>query len=269
MNYMSDTTTRDIDISVKEQTEVETNGEDKGCMEKIQETTSDQDFQQRVNVGTSFILEIYKVIMGALLVLFVPQLCDDHTCSITENLNSNDDTRQAALGLNYFTAASFFILYLIEVKRENKLICYLDVNRFTPVDNDSVGEALINLPKEKRDTILAYDGYYQKIGYVSTIAFIVNAIISGIVINDSYADSKTATVFVTNLLLMVSKVSEVFSIVNTKKNVFYSAYLTDRVQYNNVDPDKAINVDAIEDGNSTDEPNNDETSSLVEVTEEA
>lgn len=158
---------------------------------------------------------------------------------------------------------------MIEVKRENKLISYLDVNRFTPVDNDSVGEALINLPTEKRESILAYDGYYQKIGYVSTIAFVINAIISGIVINDNYSDSKTATVFVTNLLLMVSKVSEVFSIVNTKKNVFYSAYLTDRVQYNNVDPDKAIDVDAIEDGDSTDDQKSDEDSKLVEVTEEA
>tara|TARA_B110000967_G_scaffold6733_1_gene6739 strand:+ start:157 stop:942 length:786 start_codon:yes stop_codon:yes gene_type:complete len=261
---MSDAIVDDISISVKENTV----DNEKSCMEKIQETTSDQDFQQRVSVGTSFITEVFKVIMGALLIIFVPQLCDDHTCSITENMNSTDDARQIAIGFNYFTAASFFILYLIEVKRENKLITYLDVNRFTPVDNDSVGEALINLPMEKRDTILAYDGYYQKIGYIASIAFVVNAIISGIVINENYADSKTATVFVTNLLLMVSKVSEVFSIVNTKKNVFYSAYLTDRVQYNNVDPDKAIDVDAIEDGDSTDQPS-DENSTLVEVTEEA
>jgi type II secretory pathway component PulK len=34
------------------------------------------------------------------------------------------------------------------------------------------------------------------------------------------------------------KVADVFSTVNTKKNVFYSAYLKNKVQYNDVDPDK-------------------------------
>ena len=29
---------------------------------------------------------------------------------------------------------------------------------------------------------------------------------------------------------------------NTKKNVFYSAYLTDRIQFNNVDEDKVIQL---------------------------
>ena len=37
---------------------------------------------------------------------------------------------------------------------------------------------------------------------------------------------------------MGSKVSDVFSTVNTKKNVFYSAYLKNKVQFNDVDPDK-------------------------------
>ena len=47
---------------------------------------------------------------------------------------------------NGVTMLSFLFLYFIEVKRENKLINYLEVNRFTPVDNESVGEALVKLP---------------------------------------------------------------------------------------------------------------------------
>ena len=38
------------------------------------------------------------------------------------------------------------------------------------------------------------------------------------------------------------KVSDVYSRVNTKKNIFYSAYLKNKVQYNDVDPDK-IQID--------------------------
>jgi hypothetical protein len=38
---------------------------------------------------------------------------------------------------------------------------------------------------------------------------------------------------------MVTKLADVHSNVNTEKNVFYSAYLKGKVQYNDVDPDKA------------------------------
>ena len=73
--------------------------------------------------------------------------------------------------MNAVTMFSFLCLYTVEVKRENKLINYLEVNRFTPVDNESVGDALIKLPKSKKDNILLFDKYYQNTGYGSTIAF--------------------------------------------------------------------------------------------------
>ena len=39
---------------------------------------------------------------------------------------------------------------------------------------------------------------------------------------------------------MGSKVYDVYTTVNTKRNIFYSAYLKNKVQYNDVDPDKLI-----------------------------
>jgi len=136
------------------------------------------------------------------------------------------------------TMVSFLGLYFVEVKRENKMINYLEVNRFNSVDNESVGEALEKLAYSKKQSIWDYDGYYQKAGYASTIAFLLNAVLSSIVVYNHYLDSKTLTVYLTNILFMGSKVSDVFSTVNTKKNVFYSAYLKDKVQFNDVDPDK-------------------------------
>ena len=41
------------------------------------------------------------------------------------------------------------------------------------------------------------------------------------------------------MLFMDTKLADVHSNVNTEKNVFYSAYLKGKVQYNDVDPDKA------------------------------
>jgi hypothetical protein len=207
-------------------------------MDIIKEKQNDQDFNQKLNVAITLVMELFKVLMGAFLVVFVPQKCGDGICSISQNINRDDDLSKSAISFNIITALSFLALYFIEVKRENKMINYLEVNRFTPVDNESVGKALEKLSSVKKQNIWDYDGYYQKAGYTTTAAFIINAILSIIVLHDNYLDSKTITVFLTNILLMGLKVADVFSTVNTKKNVFYSAYLKNKVQFNDVDPDK-------------------------------
>jgi hypothetical protein len=209
-------------------------------MDMIKEKQNDQDFNQKVGVATTLVLELYRVLMGAMLVIFVPQKCGENICSATQNIERDDTLSRTAISFNIITVLSFLALYFVEVKRENKMINYLEVNRFTPVDNESVGEALEKLSMTKKQKIWDYDGYYQKSGYISTVAFIVNAILSFIVVYDNYLDSKTLTVFLTNILLMGLKVADVFSTVNTKKNVFYSAYLKNKVQYNDVDPDKIM-----------------------------
>ena len=207
-------------------------------MEVIKEKQNSQDFNQKLNVAITLILEIYRVLMGAFLIVFVPQKCEDTICSASQNVNRDDKLTKAAFSFNIITAFSFLALYFIEVKRENKLINYMEVNKFTASDNDSVENALEKLSVVKKQKIWDYDGYYQKCGYASTVSFSINAILSFIVICQNYLDSKTMTVFFTNILLMGLKVADVFSIANTSKNIFYSAYLKNRVQYNDVDPDK-------------------------------
>jgi hypothetical protein len=230
----------------------------KSIMDKLKEKQNDQDFTQKLNVGITLLLELYRVLMGAMLIPLVPQNCDQQVCSMSENLYRNDAMSTTALSLNFVTLASFLVLYFIEVKRENKMINYLEVNRFTPVDNDSVGKCLEKLLPSKRQSLLQYDSYYQKAGYISTVAFILNAVFSILSIYNRYLDDKTLTVLVTNLLFMGSKVSDVFSTVNTKKNVFYSAYLKDKVQYNDVDPDKVEILDTDGEPRVPELPNDDE-----------
>ena len=207
----------------------------------LNEKKNDQDCKQLMNVIFTLILELYRVLMGAFLVVFVPQKCNDNICSMTENINRSDIISRLAISANLLTFLIFITLYVIEVRRENKLIKYLEVNRFTPVDNESVGEALTKLDDKRKTTILNYDRYYRNGGYLSTFGFILNTVLSLICIFNNYLGSKTLTVLLTNVLFMGMKVSDVFSIVNTKKNVFYSAYLTNKVQFNDVDPDKVLN----------------------------
>ena len=92
---------------------------------KEPEKTPDQDFNQRVNVVSTLMLELYRVLMGAFLMVFVPQKCGDNICSINENIDRTDTLSRITLAANTITMFSFLILYIVEVKRENKLITYL------------------------------------------------------------------------------------------------------------------------------------------------
>jgi len=199
-----------------------------------------QDFNQKMNVASTLTLELYRVLMGAFLMAFVPQKCGEDICSLNENINREDVLSRTTVAFNSLTLLSFLFLYFIEVKRENKLITYLEVNRFNPVDNESVGKALEKLELSKKNSILQYDVYYQSVGKICTVIFGINSVLSSIVVYSHYLDSKTITVYLTNLLFMGSKVYDVYNTVNTKPNVFYSAYLKNKVQFNDVDPDKII-----------------------------
>ena len=211
--------------------------------ENVQNTLADQDFQQKSSVYVSFVFELYRVLMGSMLVMFVPQKCGDHICDMFENTTVVPEVYNTAIAMNAYSLLCFFIMYMIEIKRENKLITYLEVDKTLPFDNESVGEALVKLPQEKKDAILAFDKYYLQSGYLALSAFVMNAGISGYVVFLNYLDDKTFTVYLTNILFMALKVKETYDIVNTKKNIFYSAYLTDRIQFNAVDKDKMIEND--------------------------
>lgn len=234
---------------------IEIENNDVGCFEKIknyyEEKSNDQDFKQKMNVSLTLLLEFYRVLMGSLLILMVPQKCDDHVCSINENLERTGVIDYIGITSNFATLASMCILYYIEVKRENKMITYLEVNPEKARDNESVGEALENLHDTKKLAILNYDKHYCNSGYTSIGLFIVNAVFSFICIMQHYLDSKTLTVLLTNVLFMSSKLADVITTVKTDKNIFFSAYLKRKVQYNDVDPDKFL---SIEDNKNHDEP---------------
>ena len=205
----------------------------------IQDKLGDQDFMQKVGMGPVVALEMYRVIVSSFLVLFVPQKCDDHVCTLSENMVLEHDLYNAGLVFNFLTMAAFLAMYTLEVKRENRLITYLEVNKGQASDNASVGLALEKLPLDKRDSIWELDKYYIYSGWTAIIMFIINTILSGFVVYEYYLDSQTTSTYITNILFMVTKLADVHSNVNTKKNVFYSAYLKGKVQYNDVDPDKA------------------------------
>lgn len=215
------------------------------CLESLKETMSDQDFKQKVGMYIAFITEFYRALMGSFLVVFVPQKCGDHICGMSDAVSTGDDMKDSAFSFNVIVFVLFLHMYFAELRRETKMIDYLHINPELPRDNDAVGEALIRLPEEKRNCIWFWDKYYARSGQIAMIGYLINMVLSGFVVFENYLDDKTLTVFITNGLFMALKLNDTQSTTATDKNIFLSAYLTRRIQYNDVDPDKMIDHDKV------------------------
>lgn len=212
----------------------------RGSIEALQSVVSEQDFKQKMGMYISFIMEFYRVLMGSFLIVFVPQKCGDSICGLTDNIITTNNLKTAGFVFNAATFVIFLHMYYAELKRENKLITYLDVNPELPRDNDAVGEALVKLPDRKRTDILRLDKYYQMSGRCAMFFYFTNVAISTVGIFNAYLDDKTITVLLTNVLFMTLKLYDTKTITDTEENVFLSAYLTRKIQYNDVDPDKML-----------------------------
>ena len=212
----------------------------------VQETNPiiSQDTSQKIGVATTVVVEIYRALIASFLILFVPQSCGNHVCSFSENAQTGSDPLyNAGFAFNCITMAAFIALYYAEVRRESKLIAYLDVNAGKPSDNESVGHILEKLPDYCSKAILYYDGLYTKAGYTVIVCFAVNTVLSGLVVYKYYLDDKTTTTYITSVLFVIQKLIQVYATLKTEKNVFYSAYLSGKIQYNDVDPDKELTPD--------------------------
>lgn len=211
--------------------------------EHVKKIMISQDFQQKTNMVISVSLELYRVMISSLLIIFVPQKCDDHVCTLMENLHSDNHRYFVGLVINYITAVSFLIMYLSEIRREEKLIKLLEVNNTISTDNESVGKRLDIFPEEKKKKLFDMDRHYQYASYSVMCIYMVNIIFSGIVINDYSLGNQTLIIFLTNLLFMITKLSNVYIIINTDKNVFFSAYLNTKVQFNDIDPHELYKIE--------------------------
>ena len=229
---------KNLELTEVEIEEVKTESNDKQESEKKE--FYNQDTKQHINSTITFLIEIYRVIMGCFLVIFIPQECNGQLCSFSENISPKEGIKTVCIYVNLITFLSLFVTYVIEYYREISLIKYLEVNRFKTNDNDSIGETLLQLPERKKTKLWNLDKNYKNSAYVSLGFFSVNSILSCITIFTHFLDSKTITVLLTNFLFIVFKIYDIYITVNTKKNIFFSAYLKKKVQFNDVDEDYRI-----------------------------
>jgi hypothetical protein len=205
--------------------------------EKEKVKITDQDKSQKLAVLATLVLELYRMLTSSLLLLFVPQSCKGQLCSISDNLNWNPNHYQYnfCICVNFITLFTYTCLYYTELKRENRLIKYLDVNPEMPSSNEAVENTLQNIALEKKLKILAIDKHYQRISYISIGMYVFNSIVSGVIIRRFYFGTQTTTSFITSLLFMFTKLLNVYQVSNTEEHIFYSGYMKTFVQFNDLD----------------------------------
>lgn len=213
------------------------NTESAKILDHVQTKLEDQDFMQRLYMVLIVPLELYRVMVSSLLIVFVPQNCDGDLCTMMQNLETDNRTYTAGLVVNFFTLAVFLTMYFFEILREHMLIEYLEVNPEAKNRNSEVERNLVLLAEHKKERILTVIKIYKYVGGFGIIMYIVNAIISGLIIANYYLGNQTFIAYVTNVLFMVLKFADVYWTIMAAPNVFMSAYLKTKVQYNDVDPD--------------------------------
>ena len=208
----------------------------------------DVDTKERMNVIFIFILQSYKVAMGSMLTLFVPQLCGEKVCGVTDNLYKEGTLHRAALSFNFISAFTFFLCYIIELKRENWCVEHLDID-------DNFGDN--NLPevlKKRPDLELALhkinDSYFYS-SQVTAVTYFINLILSTVSIYHYTTGVTTITAYLSFVILILMKLKNAIYISRNSKrnNIALSAYMSELQSFNVVDKDHDLVGDGVSEVN--------------------
>ena len=195
-------------------------------------------YKSKVFTAAVIILDMYRVGTGSLLVIFVPGVCGGRACLPMDNWNNGDLLYRVGAAYNLFTLLTFAVLYGAEIRRENQLSTYLKSNPELPTDSEDVGKVIQRLTETRRTRLLTLNTQYQRIGYITIAMYVINTVISAAIIFTGYMNDKGPVLLVTNTLLIGGKLYDIYRTVNTESNVFLSAYINHKLQFNDVVPAK-------------------------------
>ena len=196
----------------------------------------DVDIIQRIKVAGIFFLQVYKVTTGTMLSLFIPQNCDGEICTLTQNYEKSDPYHKLVLYWNMFSMFTFFTYYMIELRREEWAIKFLDIDNDKP--DNSLKEIIRKEPKldKKMD---ALNLYYYKTLVFNCFVYLINIGLTGKIIKDDYHSMSTISCFISFVLLVLMKLYNSFIVAyqSIKNDKMMSAYMMEFVSYNVLDSD--------------------------------
>lgn len=195
-------------------------------------------YKSKLFTAAVIVVDMYRVGTGSLLVLFVPGVCGGRACLPTDNWNKGDTFYRIGAACNLLTLLTFAALYAAEIRRENRLITYLKSSPELPMDSENVGLSVQRLTETRRTKLLQLNAWYQRIGYITITMYIINTAVSAVIIFTGYMNDKGPVELATNTVLIGGKLYDIYRTVNTDPNIFLSAYINHKLQFNDVVPAK-------------------------------
>ena len=200
----------------------------------------DVDIIQRIKVSVIFLFQFYKVAMGTMLTLSVPQACitDDKVeiCTFTENYNNNEIYHELTMYWNMLTFILFIISYSFELKRENWAIKYLDIDN-NKSDN-GLKNIIIHEPEldKKMDKL---NKYYFGILMITSFSYFINIILMINILVKNYHSMSTLSCFISFVMLVNMKLYSSLTVgyQSVKNDKMMSAFMNEFVSYNVLDED--------------------------------
>ena len=196
----------------------------------------DQDREQMIRVYFMFLIEIFKVATASFLSMSVIQNCDGEVCSYSQNLKRSSKYGEFVVGVNTLNIICFAILFFYEFNREMFLIEYLDINK---KQGDYHLPNVINNYPEIKAKLIRYNRLYYNSTKCLLLLTGINWITSGILVFKSFFSFKTVTSYLTNILLIITKLSDSYSISKESCRHTYglSAYIKEYTSFNVIDKD--------------------------------
>jgi len=204
----------------------------------------DRDIIQRVKVAGIFLLQIYKVTTGTMLSLFIPQSCgsdeSSRVCSLQENYENADGYHKTVLCWNAFSFLTFFTYYMIELKREEWSIKYLDIDNNKP--DNSLKQIIVKEPKLDKAMDSLNLWYYRTLLFNCGV-YGINLALSAKLVKDGYHSSSTLSCFFSFSLLVLMKLYNSLGVAtqSVKNDKMMSAYMSEFVSFNVLDGDYVTN----------------------------
>ena len=216
----------------------------------------DNDFKEKVKTVGLFMLQSYRIIMGTMITLVVPQKCvyeitqydnainstvtvtKDKLCSFNDNLNNMDNL---TFSLNCIAGIFFVLLYFIEVNREYWLIKTFDIDHNYADNNLSIIFKNSNTNKIK-SKLYKYNSNYFNIVVITSVVFLINNIFAvNILMNKSYGSSSFNTYIGFLLLILLKLKNSIYVSYYSKKNhQAMSSFMTEYSSFNVLDEDVTI-----------------------------
>ena len=194
------------------------------------------DCKQRIKVILIFMLQIYKVLTGTMLVLFIPQECNGEICSIKDNYEKDDLYHKLVFYWNSLTLLSFLFLYSFEIKREEWCVKYLDIdNNYS----DNFLKTIIIQEKELDNKMDNLNKRYYQITQLCCIFYSINISLMVHILYNNYHSNSTVSCFLSFTLLVCMKLYNSINVgyQSVKNDKMTSAYISEFVSYNVFDKD--------------------------------